>query len=81
MKGEWDAMEAAPHDGTLVLLRVPTVNELRRHSRTDWPDVTLGYYSERMVVPGWYSLEREDDQHGAVFEIKVDPIGWLPVPK
>lgn len=76
----WDPIETAPRDGRLLLLRVPQINNTRRHSRPEWPDVTLGYYSERMVLPGWYSLEREADEYGSMLEMKVEPTAWLPSP-
>jgi hypothetical protein len=74
-------MDSAPRDGTLLMLRVPGLNALRRHSRADWPDVTLGYFSERMVLPGWYCVEREDNEYASVMELKIEPHGWMPVPQ
>lgn len=77
----WAAIETAPRDGRLLLLRVPQINTSRRHSRLEWPDITLGYYSERMVLPGWYSLEREADDFGSVLELKIEPTAWMPSPE
>ena len=75
----WLPIASAPKDGSLLLLRVTDINARRRHAQAAWPDVTLGYYSERMVQPGWYSLEREDDI-SPVLEIPVAPTHWMTVP-
>ncbi len=75
----WAVMETAPRDGRLLLLRAPGIDRLRRHGG-DWPDVTLGYWSDRMVEPGWYSVEREDGRFAEVLEIRLEPTHWVELP-
>ena len=77
----WTLSEIAPRGGRLLLLRIPQINETRRHSRPEWPDITLGYLGERMVLPAWYSLERAGDEFGSGLEMKIEPTAWMQSPQ
>jgi hypothetical protein len=87
---EWQPIESAPKDGSIVVLYCPRGISRQGYGDAD-PPVTIGHFAvgEYGGPARWLSVESIMEVHDyggmtgvstAVEQIDVDPTHWLPLP-